>query len=86
MRRLPLLLVLLAAAIFPSSALAVIPANDEASGAMLITPTYMDVGQSPNSITILPAPGAGGWEDATTSSNPSLDPIPSCVGAVGFYS
>jgi hypothetical protein len=84
MRRVPLLLVLLAAAVFPSSALAVTPLNDEATGASPITPTY--VGVTPVSTTIPPNPGAGGWEDATTSNNPSLDPIPTCVGAVGFYS
>jgi hypothetical protein len=84
MRRVQLLLVLLAAAVFPSSALAVIPGNDEATGAMAINTTY--VNQTPFPYTIAPAPGAGGWEDATTSNNPSLDPIPTCVGAVGFYS
>jgi hypothetical protein len=84
MRRVPLLLVLLVAAIFPSTALAVIPANDEATGAIALTTTF--VNQTPSPYTIAPALGAGGWEDATTSTNPSLDPIPTCVGAVGFYS
>jgi hypothetical protein len=83
MRRVPLLLVLLAAAIFPSSALAITPANDEATGATPITPAYSPTPPIP--IPILPGQGAGGWQDATTSDNPALDPAPRCIGAAVFY-
>jgi hypothetical protein len=75
MRRATLLVVLLLAAIFPASALAVTPVNDEPAGAQALAPSTLY--GAPQSYQIAPGLGQGGWEDATNVN----DPQPSCVPA-----
>jgi hypothetical protein len=76
MRRATLVLALLAAVIFPTSAFALPPANSQASGATALAaaPLY---GSGLSLPPIPPAPGGGGWEDSTVPDGSQ----PSCVGA-----
>lgn len=87
MRRVLLLVVLVAAAVFPGSAFAQAP-NDEPAGAIPASTNFTF--QSPDPTTIPSGKDAGGWLDATpitqADSAASADPIPSCVGNVGYHS
>jgi hypothetical protein len=75
MRRATLLVVLLFAAVFPGSALAVTPPNDDPSGAQVLVPSTLY-----GAAQLYPIPsgfGLGGWEDAGNVN----DPQPTCVPA-----
>ena len=82
MRRWVPVLVLLAAAVFPASALADPPVNDTQAGAAALPTTYTSQAPLTVPVTIPPGP-TGGWLDATTAPD---DPSPTCVGAQGFHS
>jgi hypothetical protein len=82
MRRWVPVLVLLAAAVFPASALADPPTNDAQAAPATLPTTYTS--QAPLTISVPIPPGpTGGWLDATTAPD---DPSPTCVGAQGFHS
>jgi len=84
MRRWVPVLVLLAAAVFPASALADPPVNDTQAGATSIVPTYSYT-NSVSPIGIPPSGPVGGWADATVTSEDQTLP-PTCLGATGFHS
>ena len=84
MRRWVPVLVLLAAAVFPASALADPPANDTQAGAAALPTTYTYT-PSVIPVAIPPTGTAGGWGDATVSAEDQTFP-PTCLGATGFHS
>ena len=82
MRRWVPVLVLLAAAVFPASALADPPAQRHAGGGGGAAHDVHVAGSVTIPVTIPRGP-TGGWLDATTAPD---DPSPTCVGAQGFHS
>ena len=79
-----LMLVLLAAALLPSSALAVAPVNDTQAGAATLDVHY----GAPASVAVSSGAGAGGWLDATATEDgqPGAPAVPACFGSPGFHS
>lgn len=84
MRRWVPVLVLLAAAVFPASALADPPVNDTQAGATALSTTYTYT-NTVSPIAIPPTGPAGGWGDATVTAEDQTFP-PTCLGATGFHS